>query len=230
MILVALIGLMVFCPLAVAGDLQPPAAPGPTMKTLDEVEPRIPIPASSTPAGTFFINQSGSYYLEGNRLCSGDGIVVGVNDVTIDLMGYSLIGDNSVGHGINTGTRSNVEIRNGTIRDFASYGVIGSSTYSYNRAVRVIDIRSISNGGSGIYIGAQGGLVKNCTVIKCGGIGIYSSLYSVITGNTSVDNGIHGIYASSCTITDNVVSGNCGTGIYAPRSVVKNNIDRKSVV
>jgi len=62
-----------------AGNLNPPAPPtSGTMKTLDQVEPRIPIPASATPTDVFTINQPGSYYLTGDRHCSDAGIQVNV--------------------------------------------------------------------------------------------------------------------------------------------------------
>ena len=53
-----------------AGDLNPPAGPvTPTMKPLDEVEPRTAVNATNTPGDTdssFRISQSGSYYLTAN--------------------------------------------------------------------------------------------------------------------------------------------------------------------
>ena len=55
---------------AIAGDLNPPAGSvAPTMKTLDEVEPRIAINAVNTPGDSnsvYRISQPGSYYLTGN--------------------------------------------------------------------------------------------------------------------------------------------------------------------
>ena len=58
--LLALAGLVVVSTFTMAGDLEPPGAPGSTMKTLDEVEPRIPISQGDIP---LTINESGSYYL-----------------------------------------------------------------------------------------------------------------------------------------------------------------------
>jgi hypothetical protein len=51
------------------GSLTPPAAPTPTMKTLDQIEPRVPIDATHTPGDSlreFVIAQPGSYYLAAN--------------------------------------------------------------------------------------------------------------------------------------------------------------------
>lgn len=72
------------------GSLTPPGAPGPTMKTLDQVEARTPIPGGTAP---YTISASGSYYLTGNiTVATGDVITSTAADVTIDLNGFNLIG------------------------------------------------------------------------------------------------------------------------------------------
>jgi hypothetical protein len=91
-------------------------------KTLDQVEPRIPL--SSLP---FVIRESGSYYVTSDLTLDvpdQNGIEVDANDVTVDLMGYSLIGPGSGhGDGIHMAGRINVEIRNGTVRNWGGNGI-----------------------------------------------------------------------------------------------------------
>lgn len=60
-VVVSLSALVVFSLMVYAGDLEPSGPPGPTMKTLAEIEPGTPI--SSVP---YTIAESGSYYLCAN--------------------------------------------------------------------------------------------------------------------------------------------------------------------
>ena len=205
------------------GDLNPPAPPsaGGTMKTLEEVEPRIAIPASDTPVGTYTISQPGSYYLMGDRYCSADGIQVDADNVTIDLMGYSLIGtDSGSGNGINIGGQKNVEIRNGTILDFGQNGIYsGDITSSKNH--RVLNVRAISNKGNGIFLLGEGNLIKDCTAAENAegsarsyAYGIYAGTGSTVVNNTAGSNGrnsegrAYGIYAYLSTVIGNTASNN----------------------
>ena len=94
-----------------SGDLEPPGAPAPTMKPLDQVEPRTPIRAADLP---LTISTSGSYYAVEDLVTAGAGIKIEVDNVTIDLMGFGLSG--GLGDGIkDTGTRKNIIVRNGTV-------------------------------------------------------------------------------------------------------------------
>ena len=82
--------------IAQAGDLEPPGAPAPTMKTLDEVEARIPIHQADIP---LTITQPGSYYLAENLDLTGlpdpantTAIEITVDNVTVDLNGFAITG------------------------------------------------------------------------------------------------------------------------------------------
>lgn len=194
------------------GDLNPPGPPTTgTMKTLDEVEPRIPISQADIPKT---ISEPGSYYLTEDVNSSVTAITVAVNDITIDLMGYTIKGpDSGTNYGIYMSGRKNVEIRNGTVRDFGSAGIYEGSDIN-GIGHRVINVRSISNGASGIQLSGKGHLIKDCTAAENGICGIYARYACMVTGNTACLNGITGILAYQvCTVTGNTASMNNVNGI-----------------
>jgi parallel beta-helix repeat protein len=209
--LLALVGLAVFSLFAVGGSLEPGAPPGPTMKTLDEVEPRIPISQSDIP---LTISTPGSYYLTEDVNSASTAITVNVNDVTIDLMGYKIVGpDSGTNDGIYMFGRSNVEIRNGTVRDFGRYGIYELG-WQFGNGHRIIDIRLVENAQGGINMSGKNHLVKDCTVRNNGGYGIYVSYAGTVIGNTVYKSGGQGIgVGNGCKVADNLVYDNGSTGI-----------------
>lgn len=98
--------------LSEAGSLTPPGAPSSTMKTLDQIEPRTSI--ANVP---YTITQSGSYYLTGNfSVASGDGITIGVDDVSLDLNGFTITHTGSDDYGISITNASRVSVKNGILK------------------------------------------------------------------------------------------------------------------
>src|SRR5262245_13341253 len=110
---------LVACFANAQGNLAPSGAPAPSMKTLQQIEPRTPI--SSLP---FTISTPGSYYLTSSLESINSGITVSANDVTIDLMGFTIGGAQNTNHpgihvaGATNVMRRNIVVRNGSITRF----------------------------------------------------------------------------------------------------------------
>ncbi|MCH8966709.1 MAG: right-handed parallel beta-helix repeat-containing protein [Planctomycetes bacterium] len=166
-------------------------APGNQLNILlSEIPESIDWPAMVTLAGSL-TGVSGQH-----------GITINAADVTIDLGGHALLGVPGSLNGItiigaSKGEIRNVEIRNGTVRNFGGIGV--SSLSGFGTGYRVIGVRAIEN-SDGISLFGGGHLVKDCTVQGNGGDGIFTFSNSTVTGNTVNGNGGDGI--SSCTRQD----------------------------
>jgi hypothetical protein len=205
---------LVAMPALAQGPLNPPGAPAPTMKTLqdiyDALEKRAPIPGVP-----FTITNDGVYYLEKNLVCSGagvSGITIGsaVKVAVVDLRGFSIVGAVGTSHGVNvTGSNANVRIANGQIMGF---------------------------GGNGVNAGNVLVNSENITVKNCGGIGavcgkmsrVYDSVFQFnatrgcVVGEKSwcsrvraEDNGGDGLCVDgpNTVVADTSCNGNVGVGL-----------------
>jgi hypothetical protein len=171
------------------------------------------------------------------------GIVVGADNITIDLNGYSITGSGvDEGAGIEAVGRSGVTVKNGHVRNFADgvrFFQTANSTIANIHVRRTgtgitvngTDVASHSNGivgnnvtdsAAGIHVG--GGVsarVLNNRVIGVDGVGILcrDTTDVLIQGNRSVRNQL-GIVAFFCeaSIVDNDASENARTGIFRERS------------
>lgn len=180
--------------------LTPPGAPTPTLRTLEQVEPRTPISAA------YAITQPGSYYLTGNLTVSSYGITIRTNNVTLDLMGFTLSGDrgsSDIGiwvDGDASAVRSGVCIRNGTVSAF-DYGV----WLEYARGCRLEDVVCTTNKSYGIYLRAdnsgfcKGNVIRRCVAAENGyGIVLSGTSSGQCEGNRLTDciverNNVYGI-------------------------------------
>jgi parallel beta-helix repeat protein len=160
--------------------------------------------------------------------CTGHGLVIGANGITINLAGHVISHTGEVNAvGISVGSFRSVTITNGSIRSFL-YGITAGSD---SRALRVQSVRVSASRGYGMIIGAAASRITANTVFSSALAGILaggSSDGSRITNNTATGNGEYGIVAAgdNTLVTGNRAVSNGTSGIYAnsPNGTISNNI------
>lgn len=197
-------------PLGLAGDLDPPPGPvAPTMKTLDEVEPSTPIDSLPGDSNTMHvITEPGAYHLTENLMSPGTGVSAidaNADGVTIDLNGFSIIGNGSE---TEEAVQLDVscEVRNGTIRNWGDTGVQFLSSGAV-RGVRFDNTSTAIDASTGV-------LIESCVFRICEPLTLSGD--AMIRGCTfrDMDEVIDGVGAPNVSIIDTTISGQntAGTG------------------
>ena len=227
------------------GSLTPPGAPAPTMKTLQQIEPRIDLATVAGDASYHHVlNQPGSYYLSGNlAVTKSSGIKISSEGVTLDLNGFSIYSaSGSGGNGIAV-YNDRATIRNGGIVGFlygVNYGVTSlrakaglleklavseCTTYGIfgGRGMRIVDCRAHDNPGYG-FLTAEGASMEGCTAYDNQGYGIMVNKGSSLRNCTVHGNQNYGISAGEgSTLNGCTAYNNQGGGIKVGNgSVIEN--------
>lgn len=188
------------------GPLSPTAAPGPTMKSLDQIEPRRPLIAGSpgvsiNASGTIIISQAGSYYLTSNlTVTSGNGVNIGSSDVTLDLNGFTISSGATGGHGVSIFGANRTFIHNGHIKgsftfsggSFSGTGFTSGIDYTILPVTaRVKDVTVDGVNNYGIDLGtSESSIVESCVVRVASLIGIRAGIVAdsaaLLIGSTPI--------------------------------------------
>jgi parallel beta-helix repeat protein len=194
-----------------AGPLTPPGAPAPTMKTIQEAEPRTPISQADIP---LTITKAGSYYLTENLFPAnlGDQFVIEVaaDDVTLDLRGFTIYGATEVTTALYgvlvVNDIQSVVVRDGVITRCLSHGVEAV----FADGVTLESLRLTMNGSDGARLGSRS-LIDRCTAYANGDDG-----FTIIGGggvimNTNAEgNGLDGINTGASTTVQNCTADSNG--------------------
>jgi hypothetical protein len=172
------------------GSLTPAGAPGPTMKTLTQIEPRTPI------SGVFTINAPGSYYLTTNisvNLVEPVGIGIYASGVTLDLNGFTVasaadysVSSNAGGIELGSGL-SDITIRNGHLRGGVKYSGGTYSEFGFGDGINY-------SGTAPVNVQVSGVSVTGCLYY---GINLGTGNSTVVDGCTVETVGSYGIEAAS---------------------------------
>ena len=190
--------------LTAQGPLAPAGAPAPTMKTLQQVQPRVPIDAINAPSQNvsddYTISAPGSYYLTANTaLLKGSGIHVTTGNVSIDLNGFTLSGSSGNSGILLDPTATGCAIQNGSVSGF-NYGI------NTNAAAVGLSVRSVEADhchSAGILTGASA-IVDSCTVQNnSGNAGLQTDKGSKVSNCTASGNStIYGILVGDGCVVD----------------------------
>jgi parallel beta-helix repeat protein len=200
-------------PLRAQGPLTPPGAPAPTMKTLDQIEPRKPIDAANTPgdgSSVFRITASGSYYLTAplTGVSGKSGIVIGASQVTVDLGGFPLTGIGGAASGILVESGSNhVSISHGSVVGWGSGGIDAVDS----QGSAFTDLEAVANTFDGLRLGPDS-TVRNCKSRDNGVHGFSVNGQATILGCTSDNNGTSGFVIGTGVVSDSLASNNGAHG------------------
>jgi parallel beta-helix repeat protein len=210
----------------VAGPLNPPAGPvAATYKTLNEIEPGIPLNAANTPGDgdSFYkITQPGRYYLTGDitGVAGKHGIEIEASHVTIDFKGYRLLGVGGSlsgidGNGTGPGSPTSagyVTLKNGLITGWSGDGVTAN-----NAGVWICEeMKFNQNSGVGITVNS-GTVFTRCYFFGNGLSGCGTSNHVEFNYCFASQNGQHGYAAGTNSAFVHCEAGsNGGTGFYVP--------------
>lgn len=206
----------------VAGPLNPPAGPvAATYKTLNEIEPGIPLSAANTPgdADSFYkITQPGRYYLTGGiaGVAGKHGVKINSDGVTLDLRGFELLGAAGTLDGVRIvpGFRG-VTVRDGTIRGWKGAGLSAVGGPNADGCL-VESLRLVGNGtDENSYALDLGGGTSaiNCVAVYNLGTGIRGNNGTLISNCAASGNGGDGIICGAGTVRDCLARGNAFDGI-----------------
>lgn len=179
------------------------------------------------------LNQRGAYVLTSNLLVPNlltSAIVINVDDVTIDLNGFTIDGPNTCtgsgstlacgpstsGAGITTGLTNRITIRNGFIREFGGSGI----SAQFSQGVHIEDVTVAHNRFFGIDAGTDS-LISGVTAIANDGGGIRGVGGSVIRGSTASENGDRGFEVVVASIHESTATSNALEGILVDGGTVE---------